>query len=95
MSQMLLEKRATRGLRMNELVGAAVEEDAEFWNNELWKEGDDSSEEGSFVLEEQEDRPDQFDSDFNDSETDEDDNDSENESKNAKRTNNTQQVYEL
>ena len=89
---MLVAKRATRGLRMNELVGAAVEEDAEFWNNEVWKEGDDSSEEGSFVLDEQEDRPDQFDSDFNDSETDEDGSGSENESNIAKRTINTQQV---
>lgn len=92
MSQMLVAKRATRGLRMNELVGAAVEEDAEFWNNEVWKEGDDSSEEGSFVLEEQEDRPDQFDSDFNDSETDEDGSDSDKESNVAKRASNTQQV---
>jgi len=89
---MLVEKRATRGLRMTELVGAAVEEDAEFWNNEVWKEGDNSSEEDSFVLEEQEDRPDQFDSDFNDSESDGGGSGSDNEKTISKRTINTQQV---
>lgn len=84
---MLEEKRATRGTRMADLIGQAAEDDEAFWNNELWAE--DGSDEESFVEEEDEVKPDVFDSDFNDTETEEE-NDSDNEdSKSAKSRNKT------
>lgn len=41
---MLKEKRATRGKRMNSLIGKAAEEDDAFWgaNDTIWDEEDDS-----------------------------------------------------
>lgn len=63
------ERRTTSGRRMTELVGKALEEDQQFYNNELWKEGSDSSDNESFHAEEEE--KDEFDSDFNDTEDDE------------------------
>jgi hypothetical protein len=69
MSSMLEAKRATRGLRMADLVGQAAEDDEQFWNNEVWQE--DGSDAESFHSEDDEQRPDEFDSDFNDSETEE------------------------
>ena len=65
MSQMLQEKRATRGKRMSALVGQAAEEDEVFYNNEIWQEGSDSDAE-SYSTEEE--KPDLFDSDFDESE---------------------------
>lgn len=64
---MLRDKRATRGARMANLVGEAAEEDETFWGHEIWQEGDDSDA-ASYSSEEE--KPDVFDSDFNDSEDD-------------------------
>ncbi len=69
---MLREKRATRGQRMSALVGKAAEEDEAFYNNELWQDGDDSENES---YSEESEKPDVFDSDFNESEDDDDDED--------------------
>lgn len=68
---MLESKRATRGKRMNSLVGEAAEEDNEFWGHEVWQEGEGSDEE-SFRTVDEEDKPDEFDSDFNESESEDD-----------------------
>lgn len=69
-------RRSTQGQRMTELVGEALEQDETFYNNEVWASDSESSENESFV-DEEEDVPDQFDSDFNDSEDDEDGEDDE------------------
>jgi hypothetical protein len=71
MSKMLEAKRATRGLRMAELVGQAADDDEQFWNADVWNEDEDGSDAESFVEEEEEAKPDEFDSDFNDTETEE------------------------
>ncbi len=71
MSQMLETKRATRGLRMAELVGEAADDDEQFWNADIWNEDEDGSDAESFVEEDEEVKPDEFDSDFNDTETEE------------------------
>lgn len=78
MAHMMLEaKRATRGKRMNLLVGQAAEDDDAFWGNEVWEEGE-GSDEDSFHTADEEEKPDEFDSDFNESETeDEEDEDEE------------------
>lgn len=83
MSEMLKEKRATRGSRMTELVGEAAEEDELFWNNEVWQEAD--SDDDSFGSEDEEQKPDEFDSDFNDTESEEE-SDNEEEAQLNKRT---------
>ena len=70
---MLSEKRSTRGKRMTELVGEALDQDSLFYDHETWNE-----EESDDSFEEEEIQPDEFDSDFNDTE-DEDDSDSEDE----------------
>lgn len=78
MSEMLKEKRATRGQRMNDLIGEAAEEEEAFWNHDTWAEdGDDSSGDDSFS--EEEVKPDVFDDDFNDTESSSDEDDSEEE----------------
>lgn len=64
---MLEQKRASRGTRMAELVGEAADQDETFWNDGIWQEAE--SDEESFVAEE--DKPDVFDSDFDESETEE------------------------
>lgn len=69
---MLRDKRATRGKRMSSLVGEAAEEDEQFWGHEIWQENESDNE--SYSTEEE--RPDMFDSDFNDSEDDNDDEES-------------------
>lgn len=63
MSDLLKEKRATRGLRMGALVDEAADQDATFWDNEVWKE--DASDDS---FSEEEAKPDEFDSDFNETE---------------------------
>ena len=68
---MLESKRATRGLRMAELVGEAADDDEQFWNADIWNEDEDGSDAESFVEEEEEVKPDEFDADFNDTETEE------------------------
>jgi len=75
MSQMLKEKRATRGQRMGALIGEAADQDASFWGAEIWGEDDSGNESFS----EESDKPDEFDSDFNDSEDDDDEEESEEE----------------
>jgi hypothetical protein len=77
MSSMLETKRATRGLRMADLVGQAADDDEQFWNNDVWNE--DGSDADSFKSEDEELKPDEFDSDFNDSETEEEESDSDEE----------------
>jgi len=62
---MLRDKRATRGLRMADLVGQAAEDDDQFWNADVWNE--EGSDQDSFS--EEEVKPDEFDEDFNDTET--------------------------
>ena len=60
---------------MAALVGEAVEQDEAFWGDGVW--ADDQSDE-SFSENEEEVKPDVFDSDFNDSEdSDDDDSDAE------------------
>jgi hypothetical protein len=63
---MLNEKRATRGKRMSALVGQAAEEDDAFYQKDIWNEGSDESDAESYSTEEE--KPDLFDSDFNESE---------------------------
>ncbi len=84
---MLKDKRVSRGTRMAELVGEAAEQDETFWNDDIWQEAE--SDEDSFVQEEE--KPDVFDSDFNDSETEEE-TDSDDEKKSNKRDSNTASV---
>ena len=43
MSEMLKNKRATRGLRMEELVGEAAEQDDAFWGHDTWADGEEES----------------------------------------------------
>ncbi len=75
MSMMLTNKRSTRGLRINELVGEALDQDQAFYGHETW---DEENSDSSFS--EEEVKPDVFDSDFNDTEDDDDsDEDSEEE----------------
>ncbi len=57
---------------MGEMVGEAMEEDEVFWNDDVWK--DDESD-ASFS--EEEAKPDEFDTDFGESEEDDDDGSSE------------------
>ena len=64
---MLKSKRATRGLRMADLVGEAADEDETFWTHDTWAEGSDDDE-----FSEEEVKPDVYDSDFNDTESDSD-----------------------
>lgn len=64
---MLKSLRSTRGSRTNALVGEEAEEDELFYSAEIWKEdgsGDDS------YSEEEEAKPDVFDTDFDESEDD-------------------------
>ncbi len=68
MASMLQNKRSTRGLRMTEMVGEAAEEDALFWNDNVWAE-----EESDESFSEEEAKPDEFDTDFGESESDDDD----------------------
>eukprot|EP01032_Pedospumella_encystans_P020203 gene20203-22956_t len=56
---------------MAELVGEAADDDEQFWNADIWNEDEDGSDAESFVEEEEEVKPDEFDSDFNDTETEE------------------------
>ena len=72
MSNLLINKRTTRGQRMTALVGEALDEDNAFYGAEIWEEGDDSDN-ASFNSSDEEEKPDQFDSDFNDSEDDNED----------------------
>lgn len=81
---MIREKRATRGLRMNELVGEDADKDKAFWEHNTWAEDEDDSENDSF--EEEEIKPDVFDDDFNDTEDDESSSDEENERVASKRS---------
>eukprot|EP01033_Poteriospumella_lacustris_P000025 gene25-14_t len=85
MAHMMLEsKRATRGTRMNALVGQAADDDDAFWGNDVWQEGGGSDEE-SFRTVDDDDKPDEFDSDFNDSESDDDEEEDEEEEKAAQK----------
>lgn len=79
---MLSEKRATRGKRMGELVGQAAEDDDMFWNHDTWQEGEGSEEE-SFQEEDEPLKPDEFDSDFGESESEEDEEEGEEEERRA------------
>lgn len=56
---------------MADLVGQAAEDDEQFWGNEVWNEDEDGSDAESFEEDEEEVKPDEFDSDFNDTETEE------------------------
>ena len=75
--EMLLNKRSTRGQRINALIGEAADGDEQFWGNEVWQSDDES-------FSEVEIEPDEFDSDFNDSE-DEGEENSDDEEKSAKK----------
>ena len=83
---MLQGPRKTRGLRMADLVGKAVDEDEQFWNNDIWR--DDESDDS---FSEEEIKPDIFDDDFNDSEGDDDDDDEDSDD-NRKKVNDTSKV---
>lgn len=73
MSRLLEEKRKTRGLRMAELIGDAAVQDDAFWSKDVWAESDSDN---SFT--EEEEKPDVFDSDFDESEDDGDNEESSN-----------------
>ena len=79
MSMMLVNKRSTRGQRINELVGEALEQDNAFYGHETWDE-----EESDSSFSEEEVKPDEFDSDFNDTEDDDDSDDDSEEEKTRK-----------
>eukprot|EP01035_Chromulina_nebulosa_P018602 gene18602-24331_t len=76
-----INKRTTRGLRISVLTGDEAKFDDEFYNNDIWKE--ESSEDESYEGEEI--APDEFDSDFNDSEDDEEENSLDEDDNNRKR----------
>ena len=76
---MLQQKRATRGQRMNELVGEALDQDNAFYGHDTWDE-----EESDSSFSEEEVKPDVFDSDFNDTEDDDDSDDDSEEEKTRK-----------
>ena len=83
---MLESKRATRGLRMSDLVGEAADEDTAFWGQtgidaEGGGEGEDDEDSGAESFSEEEAKPDVFDSDFNDTESSSDEDDDEEEKK--------------
>lgn len=63
---------------MADLVGQAADDDEQFWNNEIWQEAGSDAE--SFRSNDDDQRPDEFDSDFNDTET-EDEEESDDEAK--------------
>ena len=50
---------------MSALIGEAAEQDETFWGHEVWAEDEDDE---SFESEDEEVKPDEFDSDFNDTE---------------------------
>ena len=60
-------QRSTRGKRVSELIGQEAEDDEEFWNHDTWA---DSSDDGGYSTEEE--KPDVFDADFNDTEDESD-----------------------
>eukprot|EP00903_Cladosiphon_okamuranus_P012224 g11464.t1 len=64
-----LVARSTRGQRISELQGEDAEADETFWGQGAWQEAEDGDSE--FSSEEEE--PDKFDKDFNDSESEEED----------------------
>lgn len=78
-------RRSTRGQRMTELVGEALEMDKAFWEHSVWAEAEDDSGNESFDENEEEVKPDVFDSDFNDTETEESDEDEEGQLKRDQR----------
>mmetsp|Transcript_24416 Transcript_24416/g.35881 ORF Transcript_24416/g.35881 Transcript_24416/m.35881 type:complete len:279 (-) Transcript_24416:134-970(-) len=80
---MIIGKRATRGKRINELVGEDLEKDKAFWEHDVWRDDEDSS--GAESYSEEEVKPDVFDSDFNESEDDESSDDEEGELKRAEK----------
>jgi len=78
--EMLQAKRSSRGKRMASLIGKAVEEDDAFWGHSIWEEDESGNESYS----EEEIQPDEFDTDFGESET-EDESDSEEEKEVSRR----------
>ncbi|CAB1110428.1 unnamed protein product [Ectocarpus sp. CCAP 1310/34] len=66
-----LVARSTRGQRISELQGDDAEADETFWGQGAWQEEEDGDSEFSS----EEDEPDKFDKDFNDSESEEEDDD--------------------
>lgn len=75
---------------MAELVGEAAEEDETFWNHDIWQEAESDDE----SFEDEEVKPDVFDSDFNDSETEEE-SDSDDEKAASKRQPATSSVSQM
>jgi hypothetical protein len=80
---MLAEKRASRGQRMGSLVGKALEDDEAFWNNEVWNDGSDDE---SFHTQDEEAKPDVFDSDFDESETEDEEEEDKEEERRASKS---------
>lgn len=75
---------------MASLVGKAAEDDEAFWGNSIW--GEDGSDNESFVAED--DQPDEFDSDFNDTETeDEEESGDDDDRESSKRTKSVSQLF--
>ena len=68
MSKLLEDKRKGRGLKMGALIGEAASQGELFWKDENWATDGASSTDDSF--DEIEEKPDVFDSDFNESEDD-------------------------
>ena len=85
MSLMLEAKRSTRGLRMDDLVGEAADEDDAFWGHDTWVDGDEEEDSGAESFSEEEAKPDVFDDDFNDTESSSDEDDDEEEKKQVKQ----------
>lgn len=69
------ERRTNRAQHMSSLISEVVEKGDQFWRNDDWamseEEGGESADD-SFELSAEEDKPDEFDSDFNDTEDEED-----------------------
>ena len=65
-------ERATRGKRVADLEGSDAENDEEFWGHGTWAESSDDE-----VYSTEDEKPDMFDSDFNETEDDSSDDDTE------------------
>jgi hypothetical protein len=71
------EVRATRGRRINELIGEEADKDKSFWEHSTWNEDEDDSGNDSYDEQEEEVKPDVFDTDFDETEDDESSDDEE------------------
>jgi hypothetical protein len=83
LASMEREVRATRGRRINELIGEEADKDKSFWEHSTWNEDEEDSGNDSYDEKEEEIKPDTFDTDFDETEDDESSDDEEAELKKA------------